>query len=96
MIDLCVPLSFWPVLGEDAVWFARSTWAELAPAEVYYDEQDMAVCMLRCAEPLYFYSTDAATGARERCYWPVQCGQLAAYDAQDRLLCLEHQAKEPA
>jgi hypothetical protein len=90
MIDPCIPVWGWLVEGEDAVWFARATYAALTPAEIGFDAQDLDVCMLRCEVALYVYHDDEAAGTRLVCGYPVQCAAIAAPDAQGRLLCQDH------
>jgi hypothetical protein len=94
MIDPCVPVWCWLVAGEDAVWFARHTYAALTPAEIGFDVQDMDVCMLRCEVALWVYhevdNDDEGTTTQLICGYPVQCAAIAAPDAAGRVLCADH------
>ena len=94
MIDLSVPVWCWLVAGEDALWLCRHTWAALTPDEVGFDAQDRDVCMLRCEVPIYVShdeDPDEEGIVRQTiCGYPVQCGHLAAYTGQGRLLCQDH------
>ena len=96
MIDPCVPVWCWLIAGEDALWLWRHSWADLAPDEVGFDAQDLDVCMLRCEVALYIHQNeepDEEGIVRQTiCGFPVQCAQLAAFDAAGRLLCQDHHA----
>jgi hypothetical protein len=103
MIDPRFAFLYRFVEGVDAIWFSRDTWALLTPEEIGFDDQDVHACMLRCEVAVYLCldeerddDEEGPWTARYVCAYPVQCGALAAYDVQGRLVCLEHQAKEPA
>ena len=90
MLDHCIPFWAWCIVGADAVWLSRQTGA-LPTADVGpEDAQDLDVCMLRCEVALYVTHDDAAAGIRQVCGYPIQCGQLAAFDTQGRLVCQKH------